>query len=174
MALFLQYPLELVLFCSSQISNVFPFLVHLRSLQAATNVFSLLTLCFLEDSPLSIHIQIRMVCMGSSGVVRITRNTSVTRITALWRGGGPEEPEGRRNHSFWRKWIGDRKNPTTRYCVSSPRSYRLARWSSAWPKLVRRCHLTVVNRAHCLAAHVHSWECDNDKKSVAYNSWSCR
>lgn len=70
-----------------------------------------------------------MVCMGSSGVVRITLNTSVTRITALRRGGGPEEPEGRTNHSFWRKWIRSRKNPTTRYFVFCPRSYSLARWS---------------------------------------------
>lgn len=61
-------------FCSSQISYVFPFPVHPRSLQAATDLYSLLKLCFLEDPPLSVPSQIGMVCMGSGGVARITLN----------------------------------------------------------------------------------------------------
>lgn len=61
-------------FCSTQISTVSHFPVHPRSLQAATDLFSLLELRFLEDPPLSVPSQIRIVCVGSGGVARITLN----------------------------------------------------------------------------------------------------
>ena len=69
-------------FCSTQIPTVspVPFPVHPRSLQAATDLSSLLELRFLEDPPPSVPKPDKdgvCVCVGSGSVARITLNICV-------------------------------------------------------------------------------------------------
>ena len=105
-------------FCSTQISLS----VHPRSLQAATDLCSLLELRFLEDPPLSVPSQIRMVCVcvcvcvgSGGGVARISLNIcdhaqNNCIMKERWTGGARRQEKP--HFVQKKKWIGNRCKST--------------------------------------------------------------
>jgi len=111
------------------------------------------------------------VYLGSGGVARIPLNICDQAqnnciIKGRWSGGArrQEEPQ-----SLKRKGWEIDVNPLQDILrlVFDARAWP---WSAAQARPNEEVPFTVGNRFHCLGAHVYRWECDNEKKSIAYKS----